>query len=163
KAALASGFEGVIAKRRDSQYEAGKRSPAWVKIKPTRSAEFVVGGITKGKGSRAALGALLLGYWDDGKLRYCGHVGSGFDDRTIAGYRDRRCAAPARQQEGRPHHRGGAARAQAHPSRSRLLARRLRPEAERDHQARPAALLRAGLALHAHAPRRPAAHHDPHA
>src|SRR5204862_84540 len=51
---------------------------------PTKSAEFVVGGITKGKGSRASLGALLLGYWDEGKLRYCGHVGSGFDDRTLA-------------------------------------------------------------------------------
>src|SRR5438552_4078203 len=84
KAALASGFEGVIAKRKDSNYEAGKRSPAWVKLKPTRSAEFVVGGMTKGKGSRAPLGALLLGYWDEGKLRYCGHVGSGFDDRTLA-------------------------------------------------------------------------------
>ncbi|HEY6241067.1 MAG TPA: DNA ligase D, partial [Burkholderiales bacterium] len=83
KAALASGFEGVIAKRKDSKYEAGKRSQSWLKIKPTKSAEFVVGGITKGKGSRAPLGALLLGYWDEGKLRYCGHVGSGFDDRTL--------------------------------------------------------------------------------
>src|SRR5258708_18658741 len=68
----------------DSKYEAGTRSPAWLKIKPTRSAEFVVGGVTTGKGSRAQLGALLLGYWDEGKLRYCGHVGSGFDDRTLA-------------------------------------------------------------------------------
>ena len=84
KAALASGFEGVIAKRKDSRYEAGKRSQSWLKIKPTSSAEFVVGGFTKGKGSRASLGALLLGYWDGGKLRYCGHVGSGFDDRTLA-------------------------------------------------------------------------------
>src|SRR5712692_9338721 len=84
KAALASGFEGVIAKRKDGRYEPGKRSPAWLKIKPTKSAEFVVGGITTGKGSRAQLGALLLGYWDEGKLRYCGHVGSGFDDDTLA-------------------------------------------------------------------------------
>lgn len=84
KAALASGFEGVIAKRKDSRYEAGKRSQAWLKIKPTKSAEFVVGGITRGKGSRAQLGALLLGYWDEGKLHYCGHVGSGFDERTLA-------------------------------------------------------------------------------
>jgi bifunctional non-homologous end joining protein LigD len=83
-AALASGFEGVIAKRTDSRYEAGKRSQAWLKIKPVKSAEFVVGGFTKGKGSRAPLGALLLGYWDDGKLHYCGHVGSGFDDRGLA-------------------------------------------------------------------------------
>jgi bifunctional non-homologous end joining protein LigD len=84
KAALASGFEGVIAKRRDSSYEAGKRSQAWLKIKPTKGAEFVIGGITRGKGSRASLGALLLGYWDEGKLHYCGHVGSGFDERTLA-------------------------------------------------------------------------------
>src|SRR5882757_10649002 len=62
KAALASGFEGVIAKRKDGRYEAGKRSQSWLKIKPVKSAEFVVGGFTKGKGSRAALGALLLGY-----------------------------------------------------------------------------------------------------
>jgi bifunctional non-homologous end joining protein LigD len=84
KAALASGFEGVIAKRKDSRYEAGKRSQAWLKIKPTRSAEFVVGGYTRGKGSRATLGALLLGHWHEGKLHYCGHVGSGFDERTLA-------------------------------------------------------------------------------
>jgi bifunctional non-homologous end joining protein LigD len=83
-AALASGFEGVIAKRKDSRYEAGRRSPAWVKVKPTKSAEFVVGGMTRGKGSRAVLGALLLGYWEEGRLRYCGHVGSGFDERTLA-------------------------------------------------------------------------------
>jgi bifunctional non-homologous end joining protein LigD len=83
-AAIASGFEGVIAKRRDSRYEAGKRSQSWLKIKPVKSAEFVVGGFTKGKGSRAPLGALLLGYWEGGKLRYCGHVGSGFDERSLA-------------------------------------------------------------------------------
>ena len=83
-AALASGFEGVIAKRKDSRYEAGRRSLAWVKVKPTKSAEFVVGGMTRGKRSRAALGALLLGYWEGGRLRYCGHVGSGFDERTLA-------------------------------------------------------------------------------
>src|SRR5262249_9514512 len=84
QAALASGFEGVIAKRTDSRYDAGKRSQAWLKIKPVKSAEFVVGGYSKGKGSRASLGALLLGYWDEGKLRYCGHVGSGFDDKSLA-------------------------------------------------------------------------------
>lgn len=83
-AALASGFEGVVAKRKDSRYEAGKRSPSWLKIKPTHSAEFVIGGYTNGKGSRAPLGALLIGYWDKGKLRHASHVGSGFDDRTLA-------------------------------------------------------------------------------
>ena len=83
-AALASGLEGVIGKRKDSRYETGRRSGAWLKIKPTHSADFVIGGYTKGNGSRAALGSLLVGYWDRGKLRYASHVGSGFDD-ALAG------------------------------------------------------------------------------
>jgi bifunctional non-homologous end joining protein LigD len=82
-AALASGFEGVMGKRKDSRYEAGRRSPSWLKVKPTRSADFVVGGYTKGKGSRAPLGAILVGYWHKEKLRYASHVGSGFDERTL--------------------------------------------------------------------------------
>jgi bifunctional non-homologous end joining protein LigD len=82
-AALASGFEGVIGKRMDSRYEAGQRSAAWLKIKPIHSADFVVGGYTSGKGSRASLGALLLGYWDKSKLRYASHVGSGFNERSL--------------------------------------------------------------------------------
>ena len=83
-AALASGFEGVVGKRRNSRYESGKRSAAWLKVKPTHSADFVIGGYTRGKGSRATLGALLVGYWDRGALRYASHVGSGFDARTLA-------------------------------------------------------------------------------
>ncbi|MGH8773523.1 MAG: hypothetical protein ACREV2_20460, partial [Burkholderiales bacterium] len=83
-AALASGFEGVIGKRKDSKYQPGRRSASWLKIKSTNSAEFVVGGYTKGKGSREPLGALLIGYWDEGKLRYASHVGSGFDGDTLA-------------------------------------------------------------------------------
>jgi bifunctional non-homologous end joining protein LigD len=83
-AALSHGFEGAMAKRQDSRYEAGRRSAAWLKIKSTHSAEFVVGGYTQGKGSRARLGALLLGYWSEGKLQYCGHVGSGFDDAALS-------------------------------------------------------------------------------
>ncbi|HEX5092966.1 MAG TPA: DNA ligase D [Burkholderiales bacterium] len=82
-AALASGFEGVIGKRKDARYEAGKRSSAWLKVKPVKSAEFVIGGYTRGKGSRAPLGALLVGTWVDGKLVYASHVGSGFDDRAL--------------------------------------------------------------------------------
>src|SRR5918992_383251 len=82
-AALASGFEGVIGKRKESTYEAGRRSSSWVKVKATRSAEFVVGGYTKGKGARAPLGALLIGYWEGRKLRYASHVGSGFDERSL--------------------------------------------------------------------------------
>ncbi|HKU45702.1 MAG TPA: DNA ligase D [Burkholderiales bacterium] len=89
RAALASGFEGVIGKRKDSRYEAGKRSSAWLKVKSTASGDFVVGGYTKGKGARAPLGALLVGYWKDGKLRYASHVGSGFDDRTLKQVQER--------------------------------------------------------------------------
>ncbi|MGH8509701.1 MAG: DNA ligase D [Gammaproteobacteria bacterium] len=82
-AALASGFEGVIGKRKESRYEAGRRSASWLKIKSAQSAEFVIGGYTKGKGSREPLGALLVGYWDKRKLRYASHVGSGFDGPTL--------------------------------------------------------------------------------
>jgi bifunctional non-homologous end joining protein LigD len=95
KAAMASGFEGVIGKRKSSAYEAGKRSGAWLKVKTTNSADFVVGGYTKGKGSRAALGALLVGYWQGRKLRFASHVGSGFDDSTLA--RTQRLLEPLRR------------------------------------------------------------------
>ncbi|HEY2036617.1 MAG TPA: non-homologous end-joining DNA ligase, partial [Steroidobacteraceae bacterium] len=83
-AAMASGYEGVVAKRRDSIYQPGQRVAAWRKVKPVHSAEFVIGGCTKGKGAREPLGALLLGYWDNGALKYAGHVGSGLDDAAVA-------------------------------------------------------------------------------
>ncbi len=82
-AALANGCEGIMAKRRDSRYLAGRRSPAWLKLKATQSAEFVIAGHTRGKGAREPLGALLLGYWRDGELIYAGHVGSGLDEATL--------------------------------------------------------------------------------
>src|SRR5467141_3082107 len=83
EAAMSTGLEGVIGKRKDSRYEAGKRSTSWLKVKPTNSAEFVIGGYTKGKGARAPLGALLLGYWEGSRLRCASHVGSGFDDPAL--------------------------------------------------------------------------------
>src|SRR5262249_56994249 len=83
EAAVASGFEGVVGKRKDSRYESGRRSDAWLKIKPTRSADFVVGGDTKGEGSREPPGALLVGYWGEEKLQYASHVGSGFDQGRL--------------------------------------------------------------------------------
>ena len=89
EAALANGFEGAIAKRKDSAYEAGRRSGAWLKVKSVSSADFVVGGYTKGQGARAPLGALLVGYWQGKKLHYASHVGSGFDDRSLAQVRKR--------------------------------------------------------------------------
>jgi bifunctional non-homologous end joining protein LigD len=88
-AALASGFEGVIGKRNDSRYEAGRRSASWLKVKARRTADFVVGGYTMGKGARADLGAILVGCWDKGKLRYASHVGSGFNAATLPDVRAR--------------------------------------------------------------------------
>jgi bifunctional non-homologous end joining protein LigD len=89
EAALAMGFEGVIGKREDSRYEAGRRSGAWIKVKPVQTGDFVVGGFTRGKGSRAPLGAILVGHWERGALRYASHVGSGFDARGLAAMKAR--------------------------------------------------------------------------
>lgn len=78
------GLEGLLAKRLDSAYEEGRRSAAWLKIKHHHRQEFVVGGWTTGEGKRSgALGALLVGYREEGKLVYAGKVGTGFDDRTL--------------------------------------------------------------------------------
>ncbi len=90
-AMVAHGFEGSVAKRKDSPYEAGKRSPAWRKVKETLSDDFVIAGYTAGEGNRAAtFGALLLATYDerDG-LVFAGHVGSGFDDPTLASLTER--------------------------------------------------------------------------
>ena len=76
------GWEGVIAKRAASPYVA-KRSRDWLKLKCAHGQELVIGGWTSPKGSRQRLGAILVGYYDDGKLRYAGKVGTGFDQRTL--------------------------------------------------------------------------------
>jgi bifunctional non-homologous end joining protein LigD len=96
-AALAAGFEGIVAKRRDSAYQPGRRSSAWLKIKAVQTAEFVVGGYTSGQGARQALGALLLGYWQRGKLNYAGHVGSGFNAARLGHLQDRLAKLSARE------------------------------------------------------------------
>jgi bifunctional non-homologous end joining protein LigD len=76
------GWEGVIAKRADSPYTRG-RSRDWLKFKCSAEQEFVIGGFTAPKGSRTELGALLLGYYDAGDLRYAGKVGTGFTQATL--------------------------------------------------------------------------------
>jgi bifunctional non-homologous end joining protein LigD len=77
-------LEGVMAKRLDSIYEPGKRSRAWLKVKNHKGQEFVIGGWSTGEGRRTGtIGALLVGYYDDGKLIYAGHVGTGFTDRLL--------------------------------------------------------------------------------
>ncbi len=84
-AAIEYGLEGVVAKRSDSTYESGRRSPAWLKIKATTEDEFVVAGYTQGAGNRSdTFGSLVLGQFDDNnRLTFTGSVGTGFDDRTL--------------------------------------------------------------------------------
>jgi DNA ligase D-like protein (predicted ligase) len=86
--ACAEGWEGVIAKRRDSLYE-HRRSPHWLKMKCEATQELVVGGFTDPQGSRVGLGALLVGYFDGGDLVFAGKVGTGFDTKMLLDLRGR--------------------------------------------------------------------------
>ncbi len=80
--ACRQGWEGVIGKRADSPYRE-TRSRDWLKFKCEAGQELVIGGFTAPRGSRTELGALLLGYYDGGELRYAGKVGTGFDRETL--------------------------------------------------------------------------------
>jgi len=80
--ACRKGLEGVIAKRADSAYS-GKRSRDWLKLKCHAEQELVIGGYTAPRGSRTEFGALLVGYHENGVLRYAGKVGTGFDHETL--------------------------------------------------------------------------------
>ena len=82
--ALEQGWEGLIAKRADSLYKSGKRTPDWCKVKITREQEFVVGGWTEPRQTRTYFGALLLGVYDRRGLVYVGHTGTGFNERELA-------------------------------------------------------------------------------
>ncbi len=82
--ALASGWEGLIAKRAQSRYLSGKRTPDWRKLKITHEQEFVVGGWTEPRQTRAYFGALLLGVYERRELIYVGHIGTGFNERELA-------------------------------------------------------------------------------
>jgi bifunctional non-homologous end joining protein LigD len=77
------GYEGVVAKDLSSPYIEG-RSSKWLKVKVHQEEEMVIGGFTKPEGARRYLGALLLGAYDVGKLRYVGKVGTGFNENTLA-------------------------------------------------------------------------------
>jgi bifunctional non-homologous end joining protein LigD len=77
------GWEGVIAKRTDARYEPGNRSRNWLKLKIEFRQEFVVGGYTEPRNSRSHIGAILLGYFDKGRLIYVGHTGGGFGRQTL--------------------------------------------------------------------------------
>lgn len=80
--ACGKAWEGVIAKRADSPY-VHRRSPYWLKFKCVNEQEFVIGGYTDPQGTRRGLGALLIGYYEGGRLMYAGKVGTGFDDRLL--------------------------------------------------------------------------------
>jgi bifunctional non-homologous end joining protein LigD len=96
--ACAAGWEGVIAKRAEGPYRAG-RSRDWLKLKCLFEQELVIGGFTDPQRSRIGLGALLVGYYEDGVLRYAGKVGTGFDVATL---RDLRARLDALRTEGPP-------------------------------------------------------------
>lgn len=81
--ALSSGWEGLIAKRADSRYRSGKRTPDWRKLKIQCEQEFVIGGWTEPRESRSHFGSLILGVYEDKKLIYVGHVGTGFNEREL--------------------------------------------------------------------------------
>jgi bifunctional non-homologous end joining protein LigD len=88
EASREQGMEGVVAKWADSRYEPGVRSRHWLKIRHHCRQEFVVGGWLPGKGIRERrVGALLVGYWEDGDdgrvLRFAGAVGSGYTDAEL--------------------------------------------------------------------------------
>lgn len=76
------GWEGVIAKRRDSPYE-HRRSPHWLKMKCELSQELVVGGFTDPQGRRVGLGALLVGYFEGDDFVFAGKIGTGFDTKLL--------------------------------------------------------------------------------
>lgn len=76
------GLEGIIAKRKESPYRS-RRSSDWIKIKTHMRQEVVIGGFTEPKGSRQKFGALLIGVYENEKLIYTGHVGTGFDAKLL--------------------------------------------------------------------------------
>jgi bifunctional non-homologous end joining protein LigD len=77
-------LEGLIGKQRKSVYEPGRRSGTWIKLKCLNEQEFVIGGYTPPGGSRKHFGAILVGYYDRGKLKFAGKVGSGFTAKSLS-------------------------------------------------------------------------------
>jgi len=77
-------LEGLIGKQRNSVYEPGRRSGSWIKLKTVHQQEFVIGGYTPPAGSRKYFGAILVGYYDGGNLKFAGKVGSGFTAKSLS-------------------------------------------------------------------------------
>ena len=77
-------LEGIIGKQRNSVYEPGRRSGAWIKLKCVNEQEFVIGGYTPPQGARKHFGAMLVGYYDNNKLVFAGKVGTGFTAKSLS-------------------------------------------------------------------------------
>jgi bifunctional non-homologous end joining protein LigD len=78
------GLEGIVGKQRNSVYEPGRRSGAWIKLKCVSEQEFVIGGYTPPQGARKYFGAILVGYYDNKKLVFAGKVGTGFTAKSLS-------------------------------------------------------------------------------
>jgi bifunctional non-homologous end joining protein LigD len=83
KEAQKLGLEGLIGKRPDSKYEAGRRSGSWIKLKLHQEQEMVIGGFTEPGGSRNYFGSLIIGYYEKRGLFCAGKVGTGFNDALL--------------------------------------------------------------------------------
>ncbi|HEX7963128.1 MAG TPA: DNA ligase D [Candidatus Saccharimonadales bacterium] len=83
------GLEGMVAKRAASPYREGDRGADWLKVKTHLRQEVVIGGYTEPRGTRQYLGSLLVGVYEDGELRYCGHSGGGIPDDQRKQLRDK--------------------------------------------------------------------------
>lgn len=83
-AARQQGLEGIVAKRTASRYETGRRSRSWLKVKVVFDADVIIVGWTRGEGRRrGGIGSLVMAVYDDGRLRYVGNVGTGFDREAL--------------------------------------------------------------------------------
>jgi len=90
EAVIKNGLEGIVAKRKDSLYLPGSRSPDWLKVKHVKTCDCCVFGYTRGEGAREqSFGALLLGLYDEGNPVYVGRVGTGFSDTDLKSLRQR--------------------------------------------------------------------------
>src|SRR5205823_4792396 len=109
---------GLIAKNASSPYE-GRRSRNWLKLKCVNEQELVIGGFTDPHGSREAFGALLVGYYESGQLRYAGAVGTGFDRELLRSLHEKLTKL---EQPDSPFARDGLPRKGAHWVRPKLVA-----------------------------------------
>ncbi len=76
-------LEGIMAKRADSQYEIGRRTTNWLKVKNHNTQEAIIAGYTAPRASRKYFGSLVLGIYEDGKLKYIGHTGTGYTEKIL--------------------------------------------------------------------------------